>query len=307
MKDTYMSSREEVRDWRLAKFVTREQFEAAKRDGSGRAVIHGVPASGEYSEWREALDRGAEGSNESLSTSERTNILWTGISETTGSLYIACLNSQVFNQSGLHAAVSSARENDIAVRLKWDDEPGEIDLDWSPSDLEPRIMARLPKSMRRGLVSFVLPRPDREYTIVANYRQGGKTSEPIVVTPWPPKAPPWNPCTAKRSESGMTVFIRKDIFCEQHVQWSANGSFRQGCEGSNEAAHVTLTTEAGARVLKTWSDSSFGTTSYNGLSGSFVIEPGSQGRLELVRDASSCSDPAGPIGLDVTLTKTKGF
>jgi hypothetical protein len=181
---TYNSQSDIRSDWRLADLVDQSSYEKIKHDAGAHAVIYGVPVGANYSDYKDAASKLRHDHNESLSRSELVNIAWTGLDPQAPSVYRDCLNTSVFLENGLHAAIVAATETDISVLVKWfvPGQPGSATVIWNPSAVGDE---QIRKEFPQGLTPVRLPRPVKQLSLSGGFN--GFATEVMVLEPLPEK------------------------------------------------------------------------------------------------------------------------
>ncbi len=192
VRSTYSSFSPDHVDPRLATFVSGDSYDAIKHDADSKATIYGVPTGQSYDDFQENVRKRLAqiNNNNSLSHDQILNILWTGLSANSSSLYSKCIEDVAFSSFGLHMAVKYATANDVTLAIKY--VPGFRDpktqaLHWT-SNIIAADGKSLPQSINIGAGSVVvLKRPENQQSVVLNSSAGG---ESVILDPLPPPPPP---------------------------------------------------------------------------------------------------------------------
>lgn len=173
-------------NWQLAQLVDEQTYNSRKTSAGGSATIFGIPMGADYDQFRQNVSSRLNSTNSRWSSSQINNVLWTGLDPTSASAYSACLNSEIFNQNGLHAAVVGSGENNVLIRVRWY-VPGNLNtanVTWT----EPQIAgSMLESSFSQGDATISVPRPAATTVLAASY--GGYTTAPLVLEPLPEPGP----------------------------------------------------------------------------------------------------------------------
>jgi hypothetical protein len=176
-------------DWRLADLGDQNAYDQIKHDAGVNAVIYGIPVGTSYSDFKDSISRFRHGHNESLSTSRLLSIAWTGLDPNAASAYKTCLDSAVFLENGLHAAILAATRRDYTILVKWQ-VPGQA----TPATVTwtiPRIgIGRnpIPRVFPQGETPITIPRPSAQISLAGGYR--GYATEALILDPLPPPPVP---------------------------------------------------------------------------------------------------------------------
>jgi hypothetical protein len=168
VKSTYRLSNNVGLDWRLAELVDEYTYKEIKRDAGANAVIYGVPVGADYHDFQQNISTLKTQHNESLTYSQRLNVAWTGLDPNAPTVYRDCLNNQIFNTHGLHAAVIGATQSDISILLKWD-VPGVLSTTIQWTGVEPSLLHNFPRTKRQGENTIVV----RPSTTLADFERHG--------------------------------------------------------------------------------------------------------------------------------------
>jgi hypothetical protein len=180
---TYNRAQIEHDDWRLASYVTENEYNTIKHDAGVNAVIYDVPVGASYSDFQNRVQERTNSYKESLTHDQAINVMWTGLDPNAANAYSDCLRAKIFNQAGLHFGVKSATKNQVSVVIVWiptGDERKRAAPVWA---WEGNGRAALPKSVPSGTTVVVLPRPNEQQILAANYK--GHADE-LIIEPFPP-------------------------------------------------------------------------------------------------------------------------
>src|SRR5690242_4329785 len=169
VRSTYSSWDSSHVDWRLATIVTKDVYDTIKQGGGANATIYGIPVGADYEEFRKHVDEEMRSHQESLTTEQARNIMWTGLDPNSPSVYAQCIDAFLRKQPGLHLAVRSATDNDISLIVGWNPQgplPNSINVTWSPPNLDGVIM---PRQVTAGTQIVILPRPSGKRQIAVNF------------------------------------------------------------------------------------------------------------------------------------------
>lgn len=182
---TYSQFQSDSSDWRLSTIVTEDAYQAAKAGFSGRAVIYGIPMGSDYNQFNESRNQRLAQHNESLSTQQIQNILWTGLNGASLAAYQECLKAHVLNDRGLHLTPKSATASEITLTITWTPigrDPNPLRLTW----IYLGEGMSFPQRITAGSNDIIIPRPSVERAIAVNARGFGDS---IILTPIPPPPP----------------------------------------------------------------------------------------------------------------------
>ncbi len=180
---TYNRSQIDHDDWRLASYVTENEYNTIKHDAGVNAVIYGVPVGASYSDYQNRASERTNSYKESLTHDQAINVMWTGLDPNAANAYSECLKAKVFNQPGLHLAVKAATKNQVSIQIVWTaigDEPRNAAPEWSWKGAS---FSSLPKSVPSGSRIVVLPRPKDQQILAANFKGH---ADQLVIDPYPP-------------------------------------------------------------------------------------------------------------------------
>jgi hypothetical protein len=169
-------------DWRLASYVTENEWNTIKRDAGLNVVIYGVPIGASYKEFQDSVKQKTDSYNESLTQDQATNIMWTGLDPNSANAYSECLKAQIFSQPGLHLAVKAATKDQVSVLTVWTP-VGDVHTATPQWSWKGGGAAMLPKSVPPGSHVTVLPRPKDAQILAVNFK-GYQDS--IIVNAFPP-------------------------------------------------------------------------------------------------------------------------
>jgi hypothetical protein len=193
--DTYNESHTSLLDWRLASFVTEEEWTKIKNGAKLDAVIYDVPIGASYDEFQENIKKKTNSLQVSLNRQEATNVMWTGLDPSSSPNYQSCLKAR-FGQHGLHLMVNAATPTEVSVLASYNP-TGPFNRSitpvwsWSGQSAE-----ALPKTLVAGETPTTLPRPKVAQLLTVTYLG---SSDTIVITPFP--APPKERGTHMEEES----------------------------------------------------------------------------------------------------------
>jgi hypothetical protein len=145
-------------------------------------LIYGIPVGASYSDFKSSVDKKIQDAHESLSFDQAANVMWTGLDPNSPSTYSDRLQAEVLTSRGLHLAVKSATETDIAVVVSCvpqGNDPQQAAVNWSPAALPGAIF---PSTVTQGSALIVVPRPNAQRTLAVNY-PGFQAS--VVLEPYP--------------------------------------------------------------------------------------------------------------------------
>src|SRR5262245_38824417 len=93
VKATYASVDRNYVDWRMAESISEDAYNGAKTDIGYKGEIYGVPASGNFNQFKEKIKRFKRESNQSYSREEFRSVAWTGLDPNSVQTYQACLRT----------------------------------------------------------------------------------------------------------------------------------------------------------------------------------------------------------------------
>lgn len=171
-------------DWRVAAYVTESQYNEVKQKAGLNAVIYGVPVGANYSDYQKSLQEKTSSYKESLTQSQATNVMWTGLDPQSSNAYAECLKTRMFSQPGVHVDVKSATRLEVSVVIVWTPigSARDANLRWSWAGTG---VAALPKIVKPGSYTAVLPRPEKQQILAVNFEG---YSDSLIIEPFP--APP---------------------------------------------------------------------------------------------------------------------
>lgn len=210
---TYSRTQIDHDDWRLASYVTENEYNSIRHDAGANAVIYGVPVGVSYSDFQTRTTEKTNSYKESLTHDQAINVMWTGLDPNAANAYSDCLKSKTFNQRGLHLAVKSATKNQISILVAWTptgDDPRNAAPEWIWNGANP---SPLPKSVPSGIHIIVLPRPKEQRILAANFRG---EADSLVLDPFPPP-----PTSAKFHMEEASEMYRSPEITGWGSNWSA--------------------------------------------------------------------------------------
>lgn len=181
---TYSKSEITNEDWRLASFVTENDYNTIKHDAGINAVIYGVPVGASYSDYQKSVKEKTNSYNESLTQSQKVNVMWTGLDPNAKNTYSECLKTKIFSKQGLHLGVQSATKQQVSVAVAWTpigtQRVPRLEWQWTGQGSQ-----SLPRTVQPGIHIVVLPRPDKQQILAVNYKG---YADQLILEPYP--APP---------------------------------------------------------------------------------------------------------------------
>lgn len=240
----YTSASSASSDFRLADLVDSDTYSAVKADIGVNGSLFGIPLGASYGDYHSAASHYMQQHSESLSTSQMRNIAWMGLDPNAPSIYRTCVENNVFNGPGLHAAVIGATATDISIIVKLDipNGPQHIQVTWTSGSAS--LLSSIPNDIPQGETTIVIARPSAETQLAGNW--SGYTTSPIVLEPFPPptvnSAPAIQTAPAASALPGMYGFENsnnKDRELELRSHWGAfkripaNGDFGALCRSIN--------------------------------------------------------------------------
>ena len=180
IKATYSRMDMSNSDWRVASLVSEKDYEEIKRDAGVNATIYGIPMGATYADFQKRVRETTNNYSASLTQSQATNVLWTGLNAASSNAYSECLRTQ-FGQYGLHLGVRSATKDEVAVLIVWNgrNSNNAVRLEWQWSGDGKN---KLPKSVVVGERVVVLTRPTQQQMLAVNYK--GYTDS-LIIEPYP--------------------------------------------------------------------------------------------------------------------------
>jgi hypothetical protein len=179
---TYNRVQFDHEDWRVAQYVTEDEYNSIAHDAGASAVIYGVPIGANYSDFQKRISDRTDSYKESLTHDQATTIMWTGLDPNAANAYSECLKARVFNQPGFHIAVKAATRTQVSVVVGWTPtgpEARNATPEWS---WEGAKFASLPKTVPSGTHIVILPRPDSQEMLAVNF---GGHADSLVIDPLP--------------------------------------------------------------------------------------------------------------------------
>ena len=206
---TYSKHDSKFLDWRLAESLTQREYDHAKQNASGNAVIYGVPIGANYEDFRKHIQETRASHDESLSESQVTNILWTGLDPSSADIYGKCIDG-IKGATGLSLRVVKATDEDITLFLRWTPQfgqPPSINLTWSGLSLSSSKELPLPEKAAQGSgVEVIVKRPQTEQALAVKWQGEGDF---VTLTPLPP--PP------EQRKTMAIVLAAVNITAQEHV------------------------------------------------------------------------------------------
>lgn len=173
-------------NWQLAQMVDERTYNSRRSGAGASATIYGIPMGGSYNQFRQNVSSRLNSTNSRWSSSQINNVLWTGLDPASTSAYSACLNSEIFSQPGLQAAVVGSGDTNILVRVRWyvPGTPGVANVTWTEPEIGGTVLRT---NFPQGDATISIPRPASTIVLAASY--GGYTTAPLVLEPLPEYAP----------------------------------------------------------------------------------------------------------------------
>ena len=172
----------------LAFQVSERAYNEIKQKAGASAEIYGVPVGANYGEFRRSIQESATRYTSTLTLSQATNILWTGLDPSGANAYIECIRAKAARNNGLSLGVRAATKEEIAVLVTWSPRgnQGRAKPIWSLNMPE---AANLPRELQPGDRVFTLPRPTAQRILTVNFEGH---SDQLVLEPFPtvPPTPP---------------------------------------------------------------------------------------------------------------------
>lgn len=190
-------------DYRLAHYISDDDFKDLTKNASASVVIYGVPVTGGYGEYQKNTQSKIDSTNSSLHIDDARAVAVTGLNKAGAEAYTQCLENEVMKVNGgqgLHIFIRSATEKDIALYVHWyvPGLPTNATVTWDPQTIGKK---KLPTKVSSGVLPIVIPRPREEQTLAISYKGYGSS-----VT-LPPYVPPPLPST------GSNYIRRSYYFC----------------------------------------------------------------------------------------------
>jgi hypothetical protein len=179
VSDTFSKTTSDQLDWRMASQVTEKEWNEASHNGTLNVVIYGVPVGASYKDFKKNISDRSNSRQESLTTSQFDNVLWTYLDPAAAPAYTACVDAQL-NSGGIHVAVKHASQSDVAVSISWtprNTEPPRIKPTW---DWVGKVNTPFPRTLSPGRIDIVIPRPAKETTLAVRWSGSGDS---VVITP----------------------------------------------------------------------------------------------------------------------------
>jgi hypothetical protein len=221
---TYREHDELSRDYRMARFVTRQEYEELKKNVSADGVIYGVPVGANYDEYRARALKISESVSVSLSEHQVRNILWTGLDPNSLKAYESCL---IANNYGLFLYVRSATKNEIEIVLKYrpTSGSGEIAITWTGGT--PDIRELLPKRIGIAEITRIVPRPAKDNLLLGvNVVGDGPNAPPaVMITAWPGDPPPLPSAPCEKVNAKGECTLCSGILSEQAIRSGQRKTF----------------------------------------------------------------------------------
>jgi hypothetical protein len=185
---TYEKTSSYHSDYRLAKYVKKEDWNELSKSAGAAGKIYGVPVSASYSEFQKAYSSMESQYGESLTQDQAQQIYWTGLDKNAADAYQKCLELSVFGQLGLHIAVVEASTDAVLLKVRWT-LPGSKDpikIRWTVKSVEG---TELPTEIDPGDNYVSVSRP-KSSGIFLGATYNGIASETVKIAPIPPAPPP---------------------------------------------------------------------------------------------------------------------
>jgi hypothetical protein len=179
---TYDEQTERSRDWRVANFLSKEEWDEARKQARAKATIFGVPMSADYDEYHSRANKLFTSHDEKLNEHDAREIQWAGITDQSVTAYQSCLMSRPLN--GLSASILRITDSDVVLLVRWHNNraPTPPQLTWDPAQIGGKTFPT--KIDPEQTISFPRPKAN-EITITINMAGGGIV-QPITVSPVPP-------------------------------------------------------------------------------------------------------------------------
>ena len=178
---SYSNISVEHSDWRIATYVTENEWNTAQLQAGANAVIYGVPVGASYSDFQQRVREKTDSYAESLTHDQAINIMWTGLDPSSGNAYSDCLKAKVFSQAGIHLAVDRATKEQVSILVNWIPSQSEKQTAkplWSWQGGGP-----FPESIPSGQTIVTLTRPQTAQIITVNYLGH---ADSLTIVPYPP-------------------------------------------------------------------------------------------------------------------------
>ena len=173
-------------DWRVASLVTEKEWNEINNQFHGNATIYGIPMGASYQDYHNRVIDKLNSYNESLTQDELTNVAWTGLDPHGASAYVECLKAAHQGQ-GLQVYVTYATKDEVSLRITWRPTGDEAKTATPTWIWNANGKSDLPKTVISGDKSVVLPRPNKQQILAANFKGHEAT---LVITPYPPPPTP---------------------------------------------------------------------------------------------------------------------
>ena len=168
-------------DFRLASYVAESAYNEVKKSAGASAVIYGVPVRGSYDDFRKNVKQMTNKLDVSLSQSQASNVMWSGLDANGTNAYVECIRAKKFAQGGLHLAVRSATKSEVTVWAMWrpTGNEGVAKPEWTWNADGAKV---LPGDLLAGERVIVLPRPKDQRVLAVNF---AGHADSLVVEPYP--------------------------------------------------------------------------------------------------------------------------
>jgi hypothetical protein len=277
-------------DWRLAEHVDEGTYDTIKREAGARGTIYGVPISSTYGEFKQNIRRLQKTRHESYTQHIFRNVAWTGLDPDARTTYSHCLDTVArLKATGLMLIPLWATVSDITFQVRYvpvGNSPNPMPVTWSGVEAKRNT---LPKAIRAGSVTVVVPRPKRESTLAVN---GDGITDRLMLTPMPTRIP-FAELSATSCEITQTPRPLPTLGQRDSTSWTCppmrRGTYRA-------AIRIKPTAGDGFRVAYNLSlEAGFGNER-----SSFDLKPGG-GQLDVNLPGSGLPDAFESIGQVVTL------
>ena len=199
---TYSRHDSHFLDWRLAESLTQDEYHEAKRNASVNAVIYGVPVGANYDDFQKNIRNMSTSRDKSISDSQITNVLWTGLDPSSAVAYSRCIDG-IRGSTGLSLRAVSATSSDITLVVRWtpqSGQPSSIPLDWGGLSVP---SSTLPRTLSAGSgVPVIVERPRSEQSLSVKWLGQGDW---VTLTPLPPLPTPPPPTPAKQRAAKIEI------------------------------------------------------------------------------------------------------